>query len=96
MRFNIYLNEEDEVKDAPEEKDPAQEDIKKIVNGVKMATDANKMNNFVKQAAAMYKVYGNGWLPSLKKALLVDIVPETVERFIKYVEEFAETLTHIK
>lgn len=90
MRLTIYLNEE------AEEKDPAQEDIKKIVNGVKMAVDANQMNNFVKQAAAMSKIHGSGWLPQLKKSLSVDIVPETVEKFVKFVEEFAEKLTHIK
>lgn len=94
MRLNTYLNEEEEVAGA--EKDPAQDDIKKIVDAVKMATDANKMNGTVKQAAAMSKIHPSGWLKSLKKALLVDIESDTVEKFIKFTEDFAETLTHIK
>jgi len=85
-----------------EEKTPEQEaaeqrekDKEKIVDGVKLATDKNKMNNMVKMAASLYKEYGKGWLEEVEAMMKVDVDPEYIERFMKYTENFAEKLTHL-
>jgi len=90
MKFLRYI------KEAEEETDQKTKDIERIVQMVKAATDKNQLNNAVKTAAPLYKIYGDEWLSDLKKALSVDIVPETVKQFIEITKNFSEKLTHLK
>jgi hypothetical protein len=92
MRLNNFIREAEE----KEEKDPAIEDINRIVDTVKMAVSSSQMNGAVKQAAAMSKLYGGDWLSKLEKAMGEFIKQDTIDRFIEYTKDFSERLDHIK
>jgi hypothetical protein len=93
---DVVDKEEKDTEEPEPEVDDSVADIEKIVDMVVGATDKNGLNSAVQSAGSMAKQYGKAWLGQLKKALLVDVQPETVDRFIDYATKFSEKLTHLK